>query len=108
MTLEKAEGILRLIDETILKELRDDLFRSAIEYARIRTNFYSLSLEEKAKLSSNRTRAHESLIRSCNILSRNMTQSGENTSWREFMGNDRMEIGDFACHLHCIFGLRER
>ncbi len=49
--------------------------------------------------------AHNTLIDNCNILSRNMAKKSGDVSWREVLGDDRREIGDFACYLHCILGL---
>jgi hypothetical protein len=108
MTFEKAERILKLIEATKLKGPQNDLIICALRYARIRTDFHGLSVGERARLSPERTATHNSLIDACNILSRAMAKVGEDNSWRNLMGDDRKEIGDFACHLHCILGPRER
>ena len=55
-----------------------------------------------------RTAAHDRLIDACNILSRQMAKEGEDNSWRADLGEDRRRIGDFACMLHCLLGLRAR
>jgi tetratricopeptide (TPR) repeat protein len=44
----------------------------------------------------------------CNILSRAMNERGKDISWRAQLGQDRREIGDFACYIHCILGLSAR
>ncbi len=37
-----------------------------------------------------------------------MAKAGEDVAWRTVLGEDRKNIGDFACYLHCILGLRSR
>jgi hypothetical protein len=37
-----------------------------------------------------------------------MTQAGEDTTLRIKLGNDRKEIGDFACFIHYLFGINGR
>ena len=55
-----------------------------------------------------RTAAHDRFIDTCHILSRNMRARGEDKAWRSLLGEDRKEIGDFACHLTAILGVRAR
>lgn len=64
--------------------------------------------EERKELDEIRTISHNSLIDACNILSRNMEKSGENIEWRKKLGNDRKVIGDFACFVNFVLGLRAR
>ncbi len=42
------------------------------------------------------------------ILSRAMAKDGEKSDWRAQLGDDRKVIGDFACLVHAILGLRSR
>ena len=81
---------------------------TAIRYARIRADWYFISDAEKNSNEDLRTRTHNALIDSCNILSREMIKAGEDASWRMELGNDRKEIGDFACYVHCFLGLSSR
>ena len=108
MTIETAERIYAGIRNTKLLGLRDDLIDKVIRYARIRTDFALAGLEKKIAMEDTRSRAHDALIDSCNILSRNMHNSGEDNHWREILGSDRKNIGDFACYLHCILGIMAR
>jgi hypothetical protein len=55
-----------------------------------------------------RTTAHNAFIDECNILSRAMAAAGESNGWRAEIGTDRKEIGDFACLLHAVIGIRAR
>jgi hypothetical protein len=61
---------------------------------------------ERAEIDRRRTLAHNVLIDALNILSRSMERRGEDISWRAMLGNDRVLIGDIACHLHCALGIR--
>lgn len=108
MNHDIAAHIYHHIKLSSLENLRDSLFRSAIEYAKIRVCYRLATIEECLELDQRRTLAHNALISSCNILSRNMAQRGENIEWRALLGDDRKEIGDFACYLHCIFGIEVR
>jgi hypothetical protein len=85
-----------------LLELRDDLYQSAKRYARLRVDWLTdKSLDEPRHL------AHNALIDACNILARELGRRGLPTTWRERLGT-RQEIGDFACYLHCLLGLKAR
>jgi hypothetical protein len=108
MGIEKFKGILECILSTKLVDLKTELFEYAIRYARIRTDWYLATDEGRRELEDTRTRAHDAFIDSCNILSRNMEQSGEDNSWRIKLGNERKEIGDFACYVHYYLGLKKR
>jgi len=87
---------------------REELFTRAFRYARIRADWYTLSSDDRHRVNDARTAAHNALIGSCDKLSRIMDQSGEDTSWRKMLGEDRITIGDFACYLHCILGLKSK
>ncbi len=108
MNLETAGKIYDSIRASSHTELADDLIDAAIRYARIRTDWTLVAPEERRERDRQRTIAHDALIDSCNILSRNMAKAGEDFSWRSQLGDDRKVIGDFACCLHCILGLQAR
>jgi len=55
-----------------------------------------------------RTRAHNAFISACDILSRNMAESGEVHTRRTVIGQDRKDIGDFACLVHAVLGIMAR
>ena len=56
------------------------------------------------RLEETRTLAHNALINSLDSLSRFMGKEGQDITWRELLGTDRI-IGDFAYFLHCILGI---
>jgi hypothetical protein len=37
-----------------------------------------------------------------------MIKIGEDASWRKILGNDRIAIGDFACFINLILGIKAR
>jgi len=64
--------------------------------------------EERQRIDSTRTAAHNAYINACDVLSSKMYEKGEDNSWRRDLGEERNEIGDFTCYLHCIIGLKSR
>ena len=106
MEYSTALSIYKQISDTKQIEILNNLVSSAVEYARIRTDWYLSEKERRIELNERRTAAHNTLIDSCNILSREMAKNGENISWRDTLGEERVDIGDFACHLHCIMGVK--
>ena len=101
-----ALSIYKSISETEQKKVLNELVLSAVEYARIRTDWYLSDKERRIELNERRTAAHNTLIDSCNILSQEMVKNGENISWRDTLGEERVDIGDFACYLHSILGVK--
>ena len=95
-------------DDSLLTELKADLLDKAVRYARIRVDWELADLSRRHELDEYRKRAHDSLIDACNILARTMAQVGMDASWRDKIGQDRRDIGDFACFIHCLLGLAAR
>ena len=108
MTLEQAKKIYSKINSSNLVWFRSELINAGIRYARIRTDWTSMTEDEKRNNEELRTRTHNVLIDACNILSREMIKNNENVDWRVELGNDRKEIGDFACYVHFFLGLSSR
>ena len=102
---ETSETIYQDIKGTTLNELFDDLVECAIRYAHIRTDWKFLSIEERIRKDPLRTSTHNVFIDKCNIIAQNMGNNGENNDWRQKLGTNRKQIGDFACYLHCILGI---
>ncbi len=92
----------------VLSELQHDFLRAAVRYANLRAQWYLEDFESRREMEDERTRAHNALIDSCNILSRNMANEGLDISWRTKLGDDRKTIGDFACYIHAYLGLLAR
>ncbi|MBN2570586.1 MAG: hypothetical protein JXA68_00540 [Ignavibacteriales bacterium] len=108
MTFELAKRLIDETNKTKLKVLQDELFKYAIEYSRIRVDWYMMEDAERKEIEDLRTAKHNALIDCCNILSREMIKVGEDASWREMLGNDRKEMGDFACYINLILGIKGR
>ena len=108
MNYQEANKVINAIEKTSFLKLKDDLYKKAIRYAQIRSDWYFLSIDDRADQDLNRTAAHNTFIDACNILSKNMSKIGEDNSWRPIITNDRKIIGDFACYLHCIIGITLR
>lgn len=108
MEFAEVSEIFEAIRRSQWTSLADDLVGAAIKYARIRTDWALSFADERRVMDEARSRAHTAFIDSCNILSRNMVKSGEDNSWRSRLGDDRKNIGDFACQLHCLLGIQAR
>jgi hypothetical protein len=108
MTVEIAKRLFEEINKTTLLSLKNDLIILAVEYSKIRVDWYLANEEAKDELEDFRTAKHNAFIDSCNILSREMIKIGEDASWRKILGNDRIAIGDFACFINLILGIKAR
>ena len=108
MNIDKAKLIFIDIKKTSFYDLECSLVKSAIRYAHIRVDWELSSAHVRRDMDDERTRSHNTFIDSCNILSRNMAKIGEDNSWRQLLGEDRKTVGDFACYLHCLLGLKAR
>ena len=108
MDWEKATRIAHAIGKSRLLVLRTELLRKAADYARMRVDWQLSSPEERLLMDAARTRSHDAFIEACDMMGRCMEDEKEDFSWREDLGKDRKEIGDFACYLHLILGLVAR
>lgn len=108
MELEKARQLYAVISSSKHQVLVKSLVKTAIRYARIRVDWYLLDLEGKKEMDDERSRAHTAFIDTCDILSRNMMLAGEDNHWRKEIGSDRKTVGDFACMLHAVIGIKAR
>jgi hypothetical protein len=108
MNIEIAFKSYQQIEATSLTENRGDLYASAARYARICADWRLADLTSRKEMDVQKTAAHNALIDAANTLCREMAKRGEDGSWRELLGDDRKEIGDFACYLHCLLGLAAR
>jgi len=103
-----ARTIFQAIEGSREATLRRQLYARAIRYARIRADWSLADLDARNEMDRTRTLAHDALIDAVNILSRAMVASGEDNAWRAVLGGDRKTIGDFACWLHALLGIRAR
>ncbi len=103
-----------------LASLLHDLKQASCRYAGLRTDWALLSgtssqdiAERRSALDKKRRLAHDALIDTCNILSRNMGRKGLNIDWRKKLGDHatregRKTIGDFACAIHFTLAISAR
>ena len=108
MDYASAAALMDKIECSSLESLRRGLLVAAVRYAGIRAKWCLESPDGRRGMDAERTRAHDALIDACNILSRNQAGKGEDNTWRVSLGDDRKVIGDFACYVHCILGVRAR
>jgi hypothetical protein len=108
MDWEKATRIACAIGGSRLADQKMHLFRKAVDYARIRAEWQISPLEERVAMNVKRTASHDAFIEACDMMGRAMGNEKEDSSWREDLGYDRKEIGDFACYVNLILGLTAR
>jgi len=108
LTLDEAAEVLRQIEATKIPSLSRDVLRYAVRYSRLRVDWLFADGDRRREIDAARSAAHTAFIDACNILARNMAQSGEDASWRVDLGQDRKSLGDFACLVHTLLGLRAR
>ena len=108
MDHDMARRMYEAISQTQGQDLLRDLTIQAHRYSQLRVKCALATIDERREIDDERTRAHNAFIDQCNILSRNMGKAGEDNKWRRVLGDDRKEIGDFACHLVCIVGISAR
>ena len=108
MTYTTAVDCWKQIEASKLTALRLELIRAAIHYSAQRVQWRLVSPESRLEMSPARTAAHNAFIDVCNILSRNMLKSGEYNQWRNTLGTDRKDIGDFACYIVLFLGISAR
>lgn len=108
MTHENARNVLEAIERSQLGDLRQQMLEAAVRYAGLRAAWALAAPDARTAMDADRTAAHNAFIDSCNIMSRNMAKHGEDNRWRAALGDDRKTIGDLACHLHALLGIRAR
>lgn len=108
MNADTAARAFEAVQGSSLDDLRDALLASAVRYAHLRVQWELAEPAQRREIDESRTRAHNVFIDDCNILARNQVKAGEDARWRNLLGEDRRDIGDFACHIHLLLGLRAR
>ncbi len=108
MLLDSVVDIYNSLMKSDNDYLKTELLDSVVKYARIRTDWAFLSVDDKKEKDSYRTAAHNALISNIDALARNMSQAGQNTDWRKELTDDRKIIGDWACMVHAYLGISMR
>jgi len=108
MNLNETKEIYVQLLTSRHQSLVKSLITSAVRYSRIRVDWLLSEQGSRNELDAERTSSNNAFIATCDILSRNMFKSGEDNTWRTQIGNDRKDIGDFACLLHAVLGINAR
>ena len=75
-------------------------------YADLRANWKQIRKGQRDN--DGRTRKHDNVIHTLNLLSGMMEQRGLDVSWRKQLGDQRKRIGDFACYIAMLYDLSAR
>ena len=100
-------------DDTAV-ELYKSLSSKASRYSGFRSEWITLSMEQKADRDSSRSSCHDSMIVEFNKLSRYLRSTGKAAKWRDMLGEEkddpynRKRIGDFGCFIALINALNAR
>lgn len=108
MNLHIAQQVFDSIDASELADFKRDLYQAARRYAGMRVEWRLAMSDERLQMDSARARAHDALIDTFNILSREQAKHGENNSWRKTLGQDRKSIGDMAAYIVLFLALSAR
>ena len=109
MEIKEALTIYEELSNSKHKGWFKALTEKAVNYAQIRVEWYLCrSSIQFSLIASERTHAHDDFIDTCDMLSLKMKESGEDVSWRLAIGTDRKSIGDFACLIHAVIGIKSR
>ena len=109
MDVSHAARILDQVDRSAVAGVRcRPWLEAAVRYAETRVAWGMMDAAGRKAMDPSRTAAHNVFIDECNILSRAMAAAGESNGWRAEIGTDRKEVGDFACLLHAVLGIRAR
>ncbi len=115
LKIEDAQSIYKRMTDAIAKceheakkELWDDFVQRCFKYTLVRCKWEFMDYQERIDADPSRTRMHDTVIDSIEILARLANKEGMDISWREDLGDERKRIGDFACFVTYITGISNR
>lgn len=113
LTIEEMAALHKeIVDEADLDADSADLYKNlitaAVKYSQSRAGWPLWDREKRMAEDSTRTSRHNQVIDSVNILARYLQSQGKPAAWRDVLGDDRKQIGDFACYLVFIGSLNAR
>ena len=115
LAIEDAQSIYKRMTDAIAKceheakkELWDDFVQRCFKYTLVRCKWEFMDYQEMIDADPGRTRMHDTVIDSIEILARLAKKEGIDISWRDDLGNERKRLGDFACFVTYITGISNR
>ena len=67
-----------------------------------------MSLSERSENDMNRSIQHDAFITNLKVITRYLKAQGRSAEWEPLLEQDRKEIGDLACYIHCELGIQNR
>ena len=108
----------QMLEEIGTDEMAVELYKSlsakASRYSGFRSEWVTLSKEQKMDIDSSRTSCHDAMIIEFNKLARYLRSVGREAEWRDALGEEkddpynRKKIGDFGCFIAFINALNAR
>jgi hypothetical protein len=108
MNLHVAQQVFDGIETSQLADFKRDLYEAAKRYTGMRVEWRLTTPDERLQMDAARTRAHDALIDTFNILTREQAKCGEDNSWRKILGQDRKSLGDMAAYIVLFLALSAR
>ena len=101
-TDNNANDIFKTLSESKQRKEVGLVMQLTIQYARLRVDHLIAAPTDKLHSAAERSQGHSALMAAINTLAEAMESAHEETLWRQTLGQDRKDIGDFACFIHCI------
>ena len=108
LTYRNFHKFYHAIENSKQIEAKKSFYKNASRYAQMRVNWFLVDREEREGMHEERRSAHNVFIDSCNTMSRIMIKNGEDATWRKNLSDDRQVIGDFACYISFVLGIKAR
>lgn len=105
MNLHVAQQVFVGIETSQLADIKRDLYQAAKRYTGMRVEWRLTTPDERLQMDAARTRAHDALIDTFNILSRGQAKCKEDNLWRNNLGQDRKSLGDMAAYIVLFLAL---
>lgn len=86
-----------------IKELYTDFLKTAVDYAKTRTDWSFMTFEERIDEDQGRTYKHNAVISMLTAICRNL-----GVDRLESIAPDRKTKGDFACYVALFLGIEQR
>ena len=111
---ERADEIYKLlleaapINDSEFDNNFNRLIPKAVEYSDYRSRWLGMSTIEQNNIERDRACNHDIFVDTKNDLGKYMLDHNMDITWTILLGEDRKNIGDFACYLSYVQGIKAR
>jgi hypothetical protein len=109
ISIEIFNSVSKITDESFIS----NFLNTAIDYARVRTDWYFMSIEEKREINTPRRIKHDAFISSFKAILNYLKENNIEVNWLEELPDYRSPSrrkawGDLACFVHSHLGINSR